>query len=224
MKHVKTYLLLQIFKDFQVEDLQFLEKCTTVVKLKGGQPLFLAGDTSKYLYAVLSGCLKIVRENTGGGAVITRIVGPKKLVGLREFFANFLYVRSCLALEDTKVLAIRHDAITTLLNRNAQVGLHFIKLLATELTRMENTLESHLNRSAKRRLAGILYDFYQMFAKKGSKSFKSPLKRKDLAELAGMTPETVSRILNELKKHKILETSGKNFVILDPTSLHTYDE
>lgn len=224
MKHVKNYLLSQIFNDFTAQDIEFLEKRTNVLKLKRGQPLFLAGDTSEYLYAVLSGSLKILRENNAGHSVITRIVGPKKLVGLREFFANFIYIRSCLSLEDSEILAIHHDAIMTLMKRNTTVSMHFIKLFATELKRMEDMLESHLNRSAKKRLSGILYDFYQMFSKKHSKSFRSPLKRKDLAELAGMSPETVSRILNELKVLKILQTSGRNFVILDPQALKRYDE
>jgi len=224
MKDVKTYLLLKIFNDFSIEDLHFLAKRTNCLSIKQNKPLFISGESSKFLYAVLSGSLKITREDSSGHVIITRIVGPTKMVGLREFFENYTYSRSCFALEDTEILAIHHDSIMTLMKKNAKVSLHFIALFSNELTRMEEMLESYMNRSAKKRLSAIIYEFFEMFSTKNSNDFKSPLKRKDIAELAGMTPETVSRILYHLKKAKILETTGKYFKVLDPKALKNYDE
>lgn len=224
MKHFTTYTLSEIFATFSPEELQFLQSHTTILKLKRNQPLFLAGDKPTALYAVASGCLKNVRETQAGQSIITRIVGPGKIVGLRELFVEFVYHRTCISLEDTTVFAINQNAIIALIKKNTNVGFHFIRLFSSELTRIENMLESLLNKSSKKRLASIMYDFFLMFAKTGSKTFVSPLQRKDIAELAGMTPETVSRALHEFKKSKILQTQGKYFIVLDAEALKNYED
>ncbi|MBM3420432.1 MAG: winged helix-turn-helix domain-containing protein, partial [Bacteroidetes bacterium] len=48
-----------------------------------------------------------------------------------------------------------------------------------------------------------------------SRDFDLPLSRKDLAELTGMSQETVIRILRKFSDDKLIQMDGKRFRVLD---------
>ena len=52
-----------------------------------------------------------------------------------------------------------------------------------------------------------------------SLEYELPLSRNDLAELTGMSTESVIRLVKEFKDDSIIEVSGKNMKILDPERL-----
>jgi CRP-like cAMP-binding protein len=45
--------------------------------------------------------------------------------------------------------------------------------------------------------------------------YNCTLTRKDLAELTGMSPESITRITTRFKNEGIIKVSGKNYEILD---------
>jgi CRP-like cAMP-binding protein len=65
------------------------------------------------------------------------------------------------------------------------------------------------------RVATVIHELFQIFGDENKDTFDPPLNRKDIAELADVTPETVSRAIAELKKAGILEVRGASFRIAD---------
>jgi CRP/FNR family transcriptional regulator len=54
--------------------------------------------------------------------------------------------------------------------------------------------------------------------------FVLPLSRKELAELTGLTPESVIRILSRFKSDQVIEIEGKVFRIIDKEKLQQISE
>ena len=54
--------------------------------------------------------------------------------------------------------------------------------------------------------------------------FELPLSRKELAELTGLTPESVIRILSKFKSDNVIGIEGKTFKILDKDKLQQISE
>lgn len=214
-----TYTLRRLFPSLNEDEIAVLQNHSSVIKLRRGQNLFISGDTPRSVYAVANGCLKIVRESSEGESVITRIVRPGQIVGIREIFGEFKYSRTSVALKESEVFAIDAQAIMDLIGRSPSVSLQFMKIFCTELSRLERRIESDLYRSAKSRVASVLQELYAIFAYDGHTGFEPPLNRRDIAELADVTPETVSRALADFKSTGILETQGSAFNILDSHAL-----
>ena len=219
VKSKGTYTLRRLFPSLCEEDLTVMQAHSSVIKLRRGQNLFIAGDAPRSIYAVANGCLKIVRESVEGESVITRIVRPGHIVGIREIFGEFKYGRTSVALKESEVFSIDSQATLDLIKRSPSVSMQFMKIFCTELSRLEKRIESDLYRTAKSRVASVIWELFNVFADEGHSAFEPPLNRRDIAELADVTPETVSRALADFKTAGLLETSGPSFNILDTTGL-----
>ena len=214
-----TYTLRRLFPSLSEEDITRLGEHSSVIRLRKGQNLFISGDAPRSIYGVANGCLKIVRESTEGESVITRIVRPGHIVGIREVFGEFKYGRTSVALKDSEVFAIDARATVELIQRAPGISLQFMKIFCNELARMEKRIESDLYRPAKSRVASVIHELFTVFADEGQNSFEPPLNRRDIAELADVTPETVSRAIAEFRLAGILETQGASFNLIDPGEL-----
>jgi CRP/FNR family transcriptional regulator, anaerobic regulatory protein len=219
-----TYTLRRLFPSLTEEDVARIQDHSSVIRLRKGQNLFIAGDTPRSIYGVANGCLKIVRESTEGESVITRVVRPGHIVGIREVFGEFKYSRTSVALKESEVFAIDAHSVRELIVRVPSISLQFMKIFCNELARMEKRIESDLYRPAKSRVASVIFELFAVFADEGATTFEPPLSRRDIAELADVTPETVSRAIAEFKQAGILETQGSAFHILDLSELQSEAE
>jgi CRP-like cAMP-binding protein len=215
-KRIKgTFTLRRMFPTFSEEDIQFLKADSSIMRLKKAQNLFIAGDSPRAVYGVANGCLKIVRETQEGESVITRIVRPGQVLGIREIFAETKYTRTAVALKDSEIFSINANLILKLINKTPEISLHFIKVFCQEIAKLEKRIELDVYRSARMRVATVIHELFQIFGDENKDTFDPPLNRKDIAELADVTPETVSRAIAELKKAGILEVRGASFRIAD---------
>lgn len=218
-KHKGTFTLRRLFPSLHDDDITRIQDHSSVIRLRKGQNLFIAGDSPRAIYAVANGCLKIVRESSEGESVITRIVRAGQIVGIREVFGEFKYSRTSVALKDSEVFSIDAQAVLELISRSPSVSMQFMKIFCTELARMEKRIESDLYKPAKSRVASVIHELFTVFADEGQTTFEPPLNRRDIAELADVTPETVSRAIAEFKQTGLIETQGAAFHILDADEL-----
>lgn len=219
-----TFTIRRLFPSLNEADVHIFQESSSVIRLKKGQNLFIAGDSPRSIYGVANGCLKIIREGPEGESVITRIAKAGTIVGIREIFGEFKYSRTAVALKDSEIISIEQAVVISSIQHNPEVALQFMKIFCTELARMEKRIESDLYRPAKNRVAAVIFELYNLFSLENETSFEPPLTRRDIAELADVTPETVSRALAELKQANILETQGPLFHILDVNALQNEAE
>lgn len=214
-----TYTLRRIFPSLTDDDLLLFQESSSVIKLRKGQNLFIAGDSASSIYCVAHGCFKVIREGQEGESVVTRIVQAGDIVGIREVFGEFKYSRTCVALKEAEVYSIEKEHVLLLIQKNASISLQFMKMFSKELTRVETRIESRLHRAAKNRVASAVLELFHLFAHNDSQVFDAPVSRRDIAELCDVTPETVSRCLAELKQSGLLQAHGSTFTILDLAAL-----
>jgi CRP-like cAMP-binding protein len=219
-----TVTLRRFFPDLSEKEMAFLQEGASLLKFKKGQNLFLSGDTPRSLYAIANGCLKIVRENQDGDSLISRIVVPGNLIGIRELFGELKYNRAAIALKDSEVFSIDKNTLMHLQKTNNSLSYQLLKALSFELENLEQRLEQNLFRSAKARVAYSICELFHFFSFENKQFFILPVSKRDLAELSDVTPETVSRCLAEFKQAGILETQGSKMKVLDLISLQNEAE
>jgi CRP-like cAMP-binding protein len=210
-----SYTLRRLFPGLDEEDLNKLQEASNQITLRKGKNLFVGGDTPRSIYAISHGCMKIVRENPEGGSLIVRVVRAGEVLGLHEVFTGTNYIRTAVALRDSEIFAIEIKAFMELVNRRPSLSAYFLKNLCTEVARLERRLESTMFRTAKSRVAGVLFELHGTFGEVGNNVFEPPLSRRDIAEMADVAPETVSRVLADLKVGGILDAQGPVFRVLD---------
>lgn len=181
--------------------------------LAEGETLFRQGDENAGVFVVASGLFaqRVLHEN--GSDVIVALAGPGQTLGARAFLRNSRHATTATALLPSTVCAIRRqDAVR--LTRDAPAA--HMALVACCLSALDRSQEDLLHNSAlgtRARLAALLLRFCGDGATEGSVLIRVPLSRPDLAGILGILPESLSRLLRQLREEGVLTASGRNFEI-----------
>ncbi|WP_407539869.1 Crp/Fnr family transcriptional regulator [Deinococcus radiomollis] len=201
----------QVAHESDVLELAALAQFRTLPK---GEVVFNQGEPASSLFLVETGLLRVSRLNASGRELTLMLGGPRQLVaGVGAFAPGAIYSASCVALEDTLLLALEAAAVRQLTYRSPALAeavlTYFARRHADLLARMEDLLFSDLNA----RLAAHLLD--QPFSGNG---YALPT-NSDLAALLGTVPELVSRKLGEFYRQNYIGLHRRSVQILDEGAL-----
>ncbi|HEK19107.1 MULTISPECIES: response regulator [unclassified Mucilaginibacter] len=182
---------------------------------KKNQVIYYDGDKGNGLYVVLSGKVKTVKLAEDGRELMTGIYQTDDYLGANALLANEPYADTATALEDTSLCLIPKDQLDELINQYPDVAREFIKLLANDVRDREDQLLHLAYNSVRKRMAGALLKLSRQAG--NTDGFK--ISREDLAALAGMATETVSRTLTDFKEEGLIDKKGSHISVLDEKRL-----
>jgi CRP-like cAMP-binding protein len=87
-----------------------------------------------------------------------------------------------------------------------------------DLEETENRFARNLTGDLKSRFLHMIMVFYQQRGyrdESGKPIVELPIKRSDLAEMIGSQPESVSRMISDLQKQRLLKFDGRKVFITD---------
>ena len=204
------------------EDLQFLDNNRNEQNLKTHQRLFDQGDPCDGIYCVESGTIAIRRSDEQGNTVLVGIHHPGETIGYRNFFADSEHTTSAEALTDSKICFISSTNLREMLQRNPSLGHRFIRRMANDLERAEETILQSSAFSIRTRMAHLLLSLKDRFAEtdeEGNLVMTLPLARQDIAAMLGARPETVARTIHVLEEAGVARFSGRVVIIPDLDTL-----
>ncbi|AYL96746.1 response regulator [Mucilaginibacter celer] len=182
-------------------------------QFKKDQVIYYEGDKGNGIYLVLQGRVKTIKMADDGRELMTGIYAEEDYIGTTAMLANEAYSDTASALEYSQLCLIPKDQLDELLNLYPEVAREFIKLLSNHIREKEEQLLQLAYNSVRKRLADTLIRLH----KQQGEHFK--ISREDLAAMAGMATETVSRTLSDFKDEGLLEKKGSNINILAPDRL-----
>jgi len=185
-------------------------------QIKKNQIIYYDGDKGTGLYLVISGKIKTIRLAEDGRELMTGIIGSEEYLGVNALLSNEPYTDTATALEDSVVCLIPKDQIEQLLNLYPEVAREFIKLLANDIRDKEDQLMQLAYHSVRKRMAEAMIRLHRQ-EKDSASGFK--ITREDLAAMAGMATETVSRTLSDFKDEGLIDKKGSLITILQPEKL-----
>jgi CRP/FNR family transcriptional regulator len=123
---------------------------------------------------------------------------------------------------DTEVQQIDIHAFRQLLSQNAKFAREVIDVFSSNSIQVYGRFFCLTHKQAYGRLADILLCLADRIFKQSQ--FRLPLSRKDLAELSGMSPETVIRMLKKFNDEGLISMDGKSLHIIDYEKLQRISE
>jgi CRP/FNR family cyclic AMP-dependent transcriptional regulator len=176
-------------------------------KLKADQTLFVAGDPGDGCYRVEQGLLKVSVMSPSGGERILAILGPGALVGELAIIDAQSRSASVTAARDSDLSFISRASFEQIAARNPEVYRHIVTLLARRLRDTNNVVAAMTFLSLKGRVAQALLGLADAFGNdvgQGRILVKQKVTQGDLAAMAGMARENVSRIVNDWMRQKLI--------------------
>jgi len=181
-------------------------------QFKKNQVIYYEGDKGTGLYLLLSGKVKTIKLAEDGRELMTGIYTDEDYLGVTAILSHEPFSDTATALEDSTLCLIPKDQIEPLLNLYPDVAKEFIKLLANDIREKEEQLLQLAYHSVRKRMAEAMLRLSKQTTKTGE-SFK--MTREDLAAMAGMATETVSRTLSDFKDEGLIDKKGSSITILD---------
>lgn len=203
-----------IAKSDGLSELQKIIKERKSRQFKKNQVIYYEGDRANNLYLLIAGKVKTIKLAEDGRELMTGIFGADNYLGVQAILANEAYSDTATALEDSSLCLIPKDQIEPLLNLYPDISREFIKILASDVREKEEQLLQMAYNSVRKRMAEALL---RLQRQQTDDSFK--ISREDLAAMAGMATETVSRTLSDFKDENLIDKKGSVITILDLSRL-----
>lgn len=184
-------------------------------QFKKNQVIYYEGDKSNGLFLVINGRVKTIKLAEDGRELMTGIYTTDNYLGVNATFTNDAYGDTATALEDSTLCLIPKEQLERLLNLYPEVAREFIKLLANNIKDKEEQLLQLAYNSVRKKMAGAILRLHKQQTE--TDNFK--ISREDLAAMAGMATETVSRTLSDFKDEGLIDKKGSTITILDATRL-----
>jgi len=181
-------------------------------QFKKNQVVYYEGDKGHGLYLVITGKVKSIKLAEDGRELMTGIYGAEEYFGTNAILLNDQYTDTATAIEDSQLCIIPKEQIDQLLNLYPDVAKEFIKLLANDIREKEDQLLQLAYHSVRKRMAEALV---RLAKSQGEESESIKISREDLAAMAGMATETVSRTLSDFKDENLIDKKGSFITILD---------
>jgi CRP-like cAMP-binding protein len=179
------------------------------------------GDPATAVTAILEGSVKLTRAGERGDPQVLRLLGPGDVFGLRPLLAGDTFAAAALALEPVRVATYPGDVVRELLQESPAFAMAALTRLARELRYSEDMLMVLTQRPVKRRIADVLLLLHgrRIDGENWAPFPPVRLKRKEIAQMVGTTPETLSRTLAEFAAAGLIRVDRRRVTIRDEAGL-----
>ncbi|WP_158799052.1 response regulator [Pedobacter sp. L105] len=196
-----------------------LEKITQACKarrLKKSHILYFEGDSASGIYLVISGRVKTIKLAKDGREFMTGIYSAGQYLAINVILSNEPYTDTATAMEDCVVCVIPKIQLDGLLLLHPDVSGEFIKLLSNDIREKEEQLMQLAYFSVRKKMAEAIL---RVNKHKPAEHDYFKISREDLAAMACMATETVSRTLSDFKTEGLIERNGSTITILNLAGL-----
>ena len=216
---VRAFLAhLPLFQGLSPAELGRLAEGTARRRLRAGEMLFLEGEPSTGLHAVVHGRIALVVRGARGRERVNDILGAGRSFGEAIMFREKPYIVSARALSDALVLHIAKEAVFAELERNPRFARRIIAALSAKLEATVRELDSYALGSASQRFAAWLLRVAGA-GESGAASVTLPASKRAVASKLNLSAEHLSRILRELSGAGLIEVAGRTVTIPDLAKL-----
>lgn len=189
--------------------------------LARGDVLFYAGEADTACATLVSGALKVSSTSQDGVERILALVHPAGFVG--EMFQPFAQY-DVVALADSKLCTFSHRDMEAAITNYPVLAQALLRRSQEDLHASRKLLELSGKNSAEEKVASLLLALAQAASDSPchpAHQFDLPLTRGEMANMLGLTIETVSRQISKLEKSGAIRRQGvRGIELVDAAPLH----
>lgn len=189
-----------LFSDLDDKTISEVENFTTEHKIKKDALIFYEGDEAQYLYLLTKGIIKLFKTSSQHKEIVLKYFQDSDLIGEVANFENIPYPATAKAHSDVEYLKIDFAKFKDVLINNPSLLFQIQTSLIKKIKNLENIISTNLVLDSKERVAKYLHSHADDF-------FET--KNIIIAEMLGVSPETLSRILKFFKDHDIIDVKTK---------------
>jgi CRP-like cAMP-binding protein len=196
---------------------RLLQETTRMQEVKRGHRIYQPGDPSEHLFLVKSGTIKISAFDPSNREVLLAFRHPGDVFGELALLDESPRDHLDKAHEDSLICALRRDVVLRLARESPDVAFRVLTLMGRRIRQLRRRIEELSYKSAPARVARALMDLADEHGVQDSRGMVIAfrLSQTDLANLVGLTRETVNVVLHQLQKKGVIEADRRVIRLLD---------
>ncbi|MNK12028.1 Fumarate and nitrate reduction regulatory protein [compost metagenome] len=201
-----------------IEALPLIDQAKVMCRYKAGQTIFYADNDPLGIFTITKGLIKLEVVSPSGSAHTLRMVGPGGALGYRSLFSGEPYHASAIAMEDVELCFIPKAAVMNIFKQDPALAMKLLSHVSKDLRLAEEKWLDQMDKGASERIAEALLFLQDHFTHQG-------WTRREIAQWAGTTPETVIRTLAQFEKEGFIDQSdGRSIRILNRDKLREFQK
>jgi CRP/FNR family cyclic AMP-dependent transcriptional regulator len=208
----------QVLAPLSSAELEQLAEGAQFLRVNKFQYIYMPDEDAEHIYFLIQGKVKSGTFASDGREVIKEILQPVTFFGERALTGETRHADFAQAMhEDVECLSIRLKDFQALMQENQKLVFSCMAHLSKRLQRVEDRLASLVLKDARERIIEFLVE---TAGKEGRRVgyetlVKHHLTQQDIANLTGTSRQTVTSVLNDLRKSNLIYFNRNSILIRD---------
>jgi CRP/FNR family transcriptional regulator/CRP/FNR family cyclic AMP-dependent transcriptional regulator len=206
---------LPIFKSLGEKELSIIAERAIRKRFSKESIIVQEDDRGDSLMVILSGRVKVVLHSEEGKEIILSILKDGDFFGEMSLLDGEPRSATVIAMEDSTLLIIQRNDFLYQIEKNPSIAKAILAEMSRRMRRADERIGNLILLDVYGRIARFLLDLARTEGTKveGGVMIEKRPTQQDIASIVGTSRETVSRVLNELNRRKLISISGKSITV-----------
>ncbi len=202
--------------DFDPSAWEDLKACAQMVHCRKGDFVFQTDQYPDEMYLICQGHIKIYYNTADGREQIFYIYGPRDFIGGLNMLEDKPYAYMGQAADDSVICAIPRQFCERHMLNNVQVLRRLLNKSFERIRWAEDLIQRLATNDAAMKVASLLYSLAKDFGHRTPEGIRIDLSlnREEMGAYAGLTRETMTRKLGELREKGDIEFIGSRSLLI----------
>ena len=220
----KLLLNVPIFSNLDEKQISFIATKMRNKKYSKSDIILMEDEVCDTFFIILEGSVKVTRDSEDGREVILAVLSSGNFFGEISLLDGKTRSANAIALEKTSLMILKRNDFLQLLKEIPQISISLLSELAKRIRKTDEQVENLAFSDAEKRIGiSILSISEQLGVVKNGlvKIPKLPF-HQDIANMAGTSRETVSRMLKLLETKKLITRNSNELSFVDYNKFKSY--
>lgn len=207
--------MVPFFQSLSKSELREINKKFDVNHFNSGDSIYFQAEKATRLRVLVHGIIKLLRHSSEGKDILLDMLKPGEFFGTLSDLGENVYQETAMAQTDVCVMSFGATDFRMILKNYPPVAIAVLDITTNKLRSSHDKLHQLATLSVPQRIVHILGMLSEKFGEESEygKLLQLPLSRRDIADMAGTSTETASRIMSDLQDKELI-VSGRQWVAI----------
>lgn len=213
---------ISLFSVLDDSDFECLLEGTDFYKKNKYDYVYCPDEAANHVYFLRKGCIKIGTHSSDGKEVIKTVLYPNAMFGELCLVGEKQRIDFAQCMNSgVEYCSIDANLIHEMIQNNLKMSLKLYEMIGNRLIAAERRLESLVLKDARARIIDFIKDNVERYGQRVGYEMliRHSLTQQDIANITGTSRQTVTSVLNDLKKSNLIYFNRKSILVRDMAKL-----
>lgn len=205
------------FMKFKKEYFQYFEKAGQKQNYQTSDIIYMQEDEADLIFLIIKGRVRVYVMNSNGQEVTVEILQRGQIFGESSFIAHSKRPTTTQAIQDVEVIACYPEQLYPYCQKSQGLMISIMQSMSQTCNYLTNMMKRSYTYNRHEKVAAFLLDQMEQ-----EHRYEIAYTHEEIASLLGLSRVTVTKVLNEFEKEKMILLQYKTIVIKDKNKLYSF--